>query len=129
MSNSNRVGEIIPDILNKYSAEVQQTVAATLKKDAQEARNELKSVSPRRTGKYAGGWSLKEESARFTTAYVLYNKTPGLPHLLEFGHETRNGTGRTFKDTPAHPHIAEIDKDLMRKVREDIEKAIKETGA
>lgn len=124
MSNSNRVGEIIPEILNKYSAEVQQTVAATLKKDAQEARNELKSVSPHRTGKYAGGWSLKEESARFTTAYVLYNKTPGLPHLLEFGHVIRNGTGRTFGHGGARPHIAAVNDSLLEKVRSDIEKAV-----
>lgn len=122
--NTNRVGELIPEILDKYSAEVQMTVAATLKKDVQEARNELKSVSPKRTGKYAGGWSVKEESTRFTNTFVIYNKTPGLPHLLEFGHVIRNGTGRSFGHGGARPHMAAVNDALMEKVRADIEKAV-----
>lgn len=129
MSNTNRVGEIIPEKLSKYAAEIQIRLEQVLKADVENAKRELKSVSPKKTGEYARGWSVKSENARFTTAYVIYNKYPGMPHLLEFGHATRNGTGRTFKDTPAHPHIAPIEEDLLRKVREDIEKAIKETGA
>ena len=124
MSNSNRVGEIIPEKLAKYAAEVQIRLEQVLKADVENAKRELKSVSPKKTGEYARGWSVKAERSRFTTAYVIYNKYPGMPHLLEFGHAIRNGTGRDFGHGGQVVHIAPIEEDLLRKVREDIDKAI-----
>jgi hypothetical protein len=32
---------------------------------------------------------------------------------LEHGHVTRNGTNRSYDDTPAHVHIAPVEEELI----------------
>ena len=65
--------------------------------------------------KYAGGWTARIETGRLSAQAIIYNaRTPGLPHLLEFGHVTRNGSGRIFPDTPAHPHIKDVEEKLVQ---------------
>ena len=62
---------------------------------------------------YASGWTYKVTRKRMNVEGVIYNKKqPGLAHLLENGHVTRNGTGRTYRPTPAHPHIAEVEEQI-----------------
>lgn len=95
----------IGKILESYSEEMKELTFRCAKQAADETRRLLKATSPRMTGAYAGGWSVKKGK----DSYTVYNKNPGLTHLLEKGHVTRNGTGRTYDPTPAHPHISDAE--------------------
>lgn len=112
----------IMSILEDYSEEVERKSGECVRKIAQQGAKTLRSVSPRKSGDYAGGWTYKVEQKRLGTEGTIYNsKKPGLPHLLEYGHVTRNGTGRVFDDTPAHPHIKAVEEQIIS----DFEKSIK----
>lgn len=112
----------IMTILEDYSEEVERKSGECVRKIAQKGAKTLRGVSPRKKGEYAGGWTYKVEKKRLYTEGVIYNKDkPGLPHLLEFGHATRNGTGRVLADTPAHPHIKAVEEQIIA----DFENSIK----
>lgn len=112
----------IQKILEQYVDEVERTSAECVKKVAQKGAKALRSASPRQSGQYASGWSTKTEISRTDAVSIIYNKAkPGLPHLLEHGHVTRNGTGRTFGRTPAHEHIAPIETEII----EEFERTLK----
>lgn len=69
-------------------------------------------------GKYARNWTFTVEGRVNPTA-IIYNRVPGLPHLIEFGHAKRNG-GRV----PGKPHVKpvedkaviEFEKELIKKL-------------
>ena len=72
-----------------------------------------------------GAVSLSMEAQGENTLFYadnIYNADqPGLTHLLENGHVSRNGTGRTFDPVKAYPHIAPVQKILG----EQLEKKLK----
>lgn len=105
----------IQKILDEYSDEVSRKSEECVRKVANKGAKMLRSSSPRITGKYASGWSAKTEKSRITDVVsIIHNKKkPGLPHLLEYGHVNRNGTGRTFGRTPAHEHIASVETQII----------------
>lgn len=121
---SNGIADQVTELLEQYSKNVTEEMHNVFKKEASKARSELKAASPRDSGKYAAGWAIKDESTRLTVDYTIYNRTPGLPHLLEFGHVIRNGTGRTFGSAPSHPHIASVNDELQKTVISELEKAV-----
>lgn len=61
---------------------------------------DLKSTSPKRTGKYARGWKFDMKHLGDGSPYgVIYNsRKPGLTHLLEHGHGGKH-------PAKAKPHI------------------------
>ena len=104
----------IMKILNDYTEGVIKTSAEVTKKAGQAGARALRQASPKKTGEYAKGWTSRIEGDRVHTVAVIYNSTkPGLAHLLEHGHVTKNGTGRTYDRTPAHVHIAPIEQKLV----------------
>lgn len=112
----------IMSILEEYSDEVERKSKECVRKVAQQGAKTLRSVSPRRGGSYAGGWTYKVEEKRLGAEGTIYNSDkPGLAHLLEHGHVTRNGTARTYDDTPAHPHIKSVEEQIIA----DFDKSIK----
>ena len=87
----------IMKILDDYVDDVERKSTECVEKVAQKGAKALRNSSPRHTGKYASGWTVKTENTRTGTMATIYNgKTPGLPHLLEHGHVIRNGTGRSY---------------------------------
>lgn len=114
----------LKNYLEKYVEDISETVEETSNQIGKEARDELKQTSPKRTGKYAKGWTVKKDKKNKNYYTVkVWNKTDyQLTHLLEFGHATRNG-GRT----KAIPHIRpveekykqEFEKELKAKIRRD----------
>ena len=81
--------------LDEFSAKVTMAMQETLPEVAKEAAKTLRTVSPKRSGEYAPGWRQKTTQDALTIESVIYNgRKPGLPHLIEHGHVTRNG-GRT----------------------------------
>lgn len=128
MSNSNRIGEQVFKSLMLYSEKINDEVHATIKKAAQKAKKDVSAASPKGPNGYAKSWAIKDESTRITSDFKIYNKLSGLPHLLEFGHVIRNGTGRSFGFGGARPHIAAVNDELQTTVYKMIEQVIKETG-
>lgn len=87
-----------------------------VKKAADKAAEELKEASPKRRGKYAKGWKAKlEEKALGSEAIVHNDRHYRLTHLLEKGHQNRDGSR-----TKAQPHIGPVEE----KIVEELERSI-----
>ena len=112
----------IQKILNEYSDDVSRKSEECVRKVANKGAQTLRSVSPSRTGGYASGWGVTTEKGRMDAVSIIHNKKkPGLPHLLEHGHVTRNGTGRTLGRTPAHEHIAPVETQIVEEFQRTLE--------
>jgi hypothetical protein len=120
MGNDN-FSEEMNAILNDYGSEVDEKMEDAISRSMKESAKELKSHKSfssrnskrkgKRTGAYPSGWTSKVTKERLSVEGIVYNKNkPGLTHLLENGHVTRNGTGRTFAKTPAYPHIEPVNE-------------------
>lgn len=112
-------------VLEQYSEEVQTVTNSAIDKTARESVSKLKSESPRKHGDYSGGWRSKSDGAKNgINSRIVYNsKAPGLTHLLEFGHVTRNAKG-TYGRTPAHPHIKRVEEWANDALVEAIERGL-----
>jgi len=105
----------IKDIIDKYGAEASTALYDAIKETGERAAKKLQEVdtfAPHRTptGEYSKDWDSKiNRGARNTIYGTVYNIDKyRLTHLLEKGHVSRNGTGRTFGRVPAYPHIAPV---------------------
>lgn len=115
------LADAINDILSDYVSDITEAIDPVLRKAAQTGRAELRANSPKRTGKYAKGWQYKKIKSGGTVGYVVHNGThPGLTHLLEEGHVTRNGTSRV----PGRPHIAPIGQQVTEKIPDEVKREI-----
>ena len=97
----------IQKILDEYGDDVTKEVAEVTKEVAKKGRAALQSESTAKfkgTGRYARGWTVTIDAGRLSTAAVIHNKMPGLPHLLEHGHAKVNG-GRV----PGREHIKPVE--------------------
>lgn len=118
---ADKLHDEIMKILGEYVDDVDRKSDACVRKVAQKGRLALRKASPKQEGEYAKGWSYRVTRKRLDTTAVIYNGAkPGLPHLLEYGHATRNGTGRTYPPTPAHPHIAPIEEQIDKEFNRSI---------
>lgn len=101
----------VAKILEDYKNEVIHNSDQVVKKIAQKGAKEVQGASGvvGGTGKYAKGWTSTLEKGVLTSTGIIYNKTAGLPHLLENGHAKRGGgrvAGRTHI-APAEEKIVE----------------------
>jgi hypothetical protein len=95
--------------LEEYCDEVQKACDAAAKEAAELTVRQLKSSSPRKKGKgggkYARGWRVKKTELGNLVSFTVHNGTsPGLTHVLEHGHVSRNQYG-TYGRVRAIPHI------------------------
>lgn len=119
------LAEAISEILEEYQTDVQRGTKECVQKVAKAGVKALKQTSPRQTGEYAAGWTSEVKEGRLGATATLYNQDkPGLVHLLEHGHVTRNGTERTFNRTPAHVHVKPVEEQLMADFEQQIEVVI-----
>ena len=89
-------------IMADYSVKVQGVSRDACQKVSRKLAKTLRSTSPRKTGEYASGWTVKKQDE---DTYIVHNRTkPGLTHLLENGHVSRNQYG-TYGRVPAYKHI------------------------
>ena len=117
----------LSDFLGEYSDKATEVLQEEAEKCGKKAVKELKSTSPKRTGKYARGWKSQTEKTPSGAKVTIYNgKKPQISHLLEHGHATRNGTGRSYPDTPAHPHIKKVDDAIEKEFVENVERRLSE---
>ena len=102
------VGEILQQYGDDLQQNMNQIVKNVSKKGAAAVRTSARGAVGG-TGKYAKGWTSETDVGRLRVEGTIYNKTPGLPHLLEHGHALRNG-GRTG----ARTHIAPVEEKVIR---------------
>lgn len=117
-ASADRFAADVQKILSEYAGSVKENLdevtKAVAKKGAQAVRRAAAGAVGG-SGKYARGWTSKVEVGRLGVSGVIYNKTPGLPHLLEYGHANRGG-GRT----PGRPHIASAEEQIVREFEEEV---------
>lgn len=106
---------IISELCQEATDEEFERGKARARKAAKMAEATLKETSPKRTGKYAKGWTTEEHDTSRGFSVVVRNETkPGITHLLEKGHMTRKG-GRT----KAIPHILPAYQKAKRLMEDD----------
>lgn len=126
------LSKAIKEIVEEYGSQVSFQLNDSIKEVTREAEDKLQAVKRfapdgHPTGAYSDDWqSSVVDTGRFTIRGTVYNGSHyRLTHLLEFGHVTRNGTGRTFDRTPAYPHIAKVNDwahdELIRNVKKRLE--------
>ena len=105
-------------ILEEYGDEVAENLDEITKDIGKKGAKALRSSSKGSfggSGKYARGWTYEVEESRLGTTVTLYNRTPGLPHLLENGHAKRGG-GRV----PGRSHIAPVEAELIESFEKEV---------
>lgn len=109
--NSSNFALAMSDILKDINEGVQKAVNEAVPKAGRKGAKVLRTVSPisssSTSGKYRKGWSCKIENYLMSTHATIYNKSPGMPHLLENGHDVYNQYGNTGKRAAAIPHIGQ----------------------
>lgn len=116
----------INKILNDYSKDIQESIAAEAQEVAKKAQNELKATSPKRTGKYSRGWRVNTTKSRYEIECIVYNTNPGLTMLLERTHAKRGGGTVTPKSAG---HIQKVEEASIKEYETEVEKIIQNGGS
>lgn len=118
----------INKILEEYGDEVYENLDEAVqkigKKGVQALKNESLGMFPdsgKHKRRYGSTWKATTEKKRLYTIVHIHNTQAGFPHLLEFGHNVANGTGRIVGKAGAHPHIAKVEQELIN----DFEREVK----
>lgn len=122
------LGDAIKDILDGYANEVSANLGDITKEVTKkgvaalktESRNTFGQVAKRRK-KYANTWTSRTETGRISAQGVIYNTQAGLPHLLEHGHVSRNGTGRSYGQVAGREHIAKVENQLIENFQRELQ--------
>ena len=110
----------ISSILEDYKGDVDKIVGEAITDVAKATVKTMKTAGTfGGTGKFKKSWSVRIEKKRLYTDATVYNKKPGLTHLLEFGHAKQNG-GRT----KAFDFIAPVNDKVQTEVIERIEEKL-----
>lgn len=119
------VAEQMADILDSYSKEVKRAASNAQDKVAKEAVQKLRNTSPKKTGSYAKGWTLKREKGRSGIPEItIHNKTDyQLTHLLENGHVIRNAKGEYGRYNGVK-HIAPVEEWAASELPSEIEREL-----
>jgi hypothetical protein len=117
MAKIDDITSAIADHLRQYTQEVQEEIKEASNDVTKDGVKQLKRRSPRRTGKYAKGWTRKKQGS----GYVVHNRVYQLTHLLEHGHAKRGG-GRVH----GQPHIRPVEEQMIKEFEERIERVIKQ---
>lgn len=123
MANAS-VSSQVRDILDDYEKKVKDTTNSAINSVSKEAVSKLKNTSPKKSGKYARGWTVKQErgSGGINTVTV-HNKVYQLTHLLENGHVIRNKKGE-YGRTNGIKHIAPVEEWANSELPAEIEREL-----
>lgn len=123
------IADSVREILDDYSVKTKRVTNDEIDKIGKEAVQKLKNTSPRRPngGDYAKGWAFKRYRPRSGIIdVVVHNKTHyQLTHLLENGHDIKNGTGRSYGETRGIKHIEPVEQwaadELPKRIERELE--------
>ena len=103
--------------LNEYKELSTEDMKKDVRKAAQTVKKDIQANAPRKSGKYAKSWSVKNTKMNSHVLEVtVYSRNRyQLAHLLEHGHAKRNG-GRTR----AQVHIAPAEELGEKQLEADI---------
>ena len=122
------LGDEIEEILKENFKEIGGKVVTTTNRVANNVRDKLKQNSPKRTGKYAEGWTTQKNDTRKDSIFgsyevVVHNKTHWMTvHLLELGHAIKGGTKRV----KAYPHIRPAEEEAAEEFYNELQKKLSE---
>lgn len=117
-----KLSEVIDRELTLYTTGVQKSVKRAAITVGTDIVKELRSLSPKRKGKYARSWTLDKHKKNGT---VIRNaKHYQLTHLLEFGHDVKRGR-RVVGKTKAYTHIRRAEREGVKKFADEVEQLIK----
>lgn len=125
MTNVGDLADAIVEAMIEYTEEVEEAIPEIVDSTADAMVSEISMAAPRKTGKYAKGWTARKlgESTRSKEGYaklVCNPKRYSLAHLLEYGHAKRGG-GRVA----GKPHIRPACDKLLPEFERKIEEAVK----
>lgn len=130
MSNTIRTDSleiVLSKTLSDYGDAVSAGLAVEVGNAGKIALKSVRNGSPKKTGAYRKGWTLKTERQIINddvASVTVYNKDRGyLTHLLENGHQKAGG-GRVA----AIPHIKPAEEEARRYLEEHIRRVIEEAG-
>lgn len=110
------------EITKEIAEGINNAVDEALKEPPKLAKKVIMSGAPKLSGSYRKGWKIKRH--RRSKSAIVYNATdPGLAHLLEYGHVTKNQYGQ-YTRTPAHPHIKPAEEQSVDLFLETIEREL-----
>lgn len=112
----------IQNMLHEIPQKVDNVIDEAAAKVSKEAVKELKATSPKRPGggRYAKGWTVKKVGKQT----VIHNRTDyQLTHLLENGHDVV-AHGKKVGHFAGIKHIAPVEKEVIEKMTEEVEKGI-----
>ena len=115
----------ITEILQEYDLQVPEQVLEAVTLVSKQGANLVKSNSGMfgGTGKYRSGWTSTVEPGRLSAKGTIHNsRVPGLPHLLEFGHATRNG-----KRVSGRTHIAPVEQQIIAQFEQELERRLSQS--
>ena len=112
----------IESALADYGMDTADEVKKEVKAVASQTIQRLKSTSPKKTGKYASGWSetVAYENEEDIRVNIHNRKKPHLTHLLENGHAKLDG-GRV----EGIPHIGPAEEEARRELKSKIKVVLK----
>ena len=121
MAKTGSVAAQMEELLDEINRDVEDSARKNMSTVAKESVQKLRNTSPRQSGSYAKGWSVKKQG---DMDVIVHNKTDyQLTHLLENGHVVRNKKG-TYGRTNGIKHIAPVEdwavEELPRRILEDI---------
>jgi hypothetical protein len=112
-------------ILDAYEERVENVYEVSVSRVSREAVQRLRNTSPKKSGSYARGWTLKKVKSRANvTDVIVHNRTDyQLTHLLENGHVIRNKKGEYGRTRPIK-HIAPVAEWAENELPNDIERGL-----
>jgi len=125
MTDINDLADAIMDAMLAYTEEVEEAIPQIVDSTADAMVKEIRAAAPKRTGKYAKGWTVRSLGGRVRSkegyAKLVCNpKWYSIAHLLEYGHAKRNGGRASGK-----PHIRPACDKLLPEFERKIGEAVK----
>lgn len=126
MTDINDLANAIMDAMLEYTEEVEEAIPQIVDSTADAMVKEIRAAAPKRTGKYAKGWTVRSLGGRARskegyTKLVCNPKWYSIAHLVEYGHAKRNG-GRVSGKSHIRPACDKLLPEFERKIEEAVKR-------